>query len=187
MQDAAKGSSVFLDEQLRSISKGDKSALAALYQCAKTPIYTYALSVVKSRQDAEDVLQDVLLEIWRSASAYKSLGKPMAWIITITRNKCFMKLRQRAFTSELPYDPEALSETVADGMNLEDRIVIKSCLEELSDDEREIVILHAVSGLKHKEIAEILKIPLSTVLSKYNRAIKKLRQTLQNSAEGAII
>lgn len=184
MQDAAKGSSVYLDEQIKAIAMGDKSALAALYECAKTPIYAYALSVVKSRQDAEDVLQDVLLEIWRSSPSYVSMGKPMAWIITITRSICLMKLRARSRTASEPLDLDLLGDKVSSEMSPEDRFVLRSCLEELSESEREIVILHAVSGLKHKETAKLLGLPLSTVLSKYNRAIKKLRKTLQENTEG---
>ena len=187
MQDAAKGSPVFLDEQIKSVAAGDKSALAALYQCAKTPIYAYALSIVKTRHDAEDVLQDVLLEIWRSAPTYVSMGKPMAWIITITRSICLMKLRARSRTAEEPLDLAVLEDKASNELNPEDRMVIKSCLEGLSESEREMVILHAVSGLKHREIADILGLPLSTVLSKYNRAIKKLRKTLQETTEGGFI
>lgn len=186
MQDAAKGSSVFLDEQIKAVAMGDKSALAALYECAKTSVYAYALSVVKSRQDAEDVLQDVLLEIWRSAPSYVSMGKPMAWIITITRSICLMKLRKRSRTADEPLDLSILGEKVSNELSPEDRIVLKSCLEELSEREREIVILHAVSGLKHKEIAKLLGLPLSTVLSKYNRAIHRLRKTLQENTKGAL-
>ena len=62
---------------------------------------------------------------------------------------------------------------------MEDRGVLRACLEQLSDQERQIVALHAVAGFKHREIAALLELPLSTVLSKYNRAIKRLKQYLQ--------
>ena len=54
-------------------------------------------------------------------------------------------------------------------------MVLSSVLEKLSDDERQVVMLHAISGLKHREIAEMLGIPQATVISKYNRALGKLR------------
>ena len=60
----------------------------------------------------------------------------------------------------------------------EDRIVLTACMDKLKDDERQIIMLHAVSGFKHREIAEFLSLPLSTVLSKYHRALKKLRVLL---------
>ena len=63
--------------------------------------------------------------------------------------------------------------------NLADAMVLKSALEILKEDERQIVLLHASAGLKHREIAADLQMPLATVLSKYNRAIKKLKQYLR--------
>ena len=63
--------------------------------------------------------------------------------------------------------------------NLADAMVLRSALEVLKEDERQIVLLHASAGLKHREIAADLQMPLATVLSKYNRAIKKLKQYLR--------
>lgn len=63
--------------------------------------------------------------------------------------------------------------------NLADAMVLRSALEILKEDERQIVLLHASAGLKHREIASNLQMPLATVLSKYNRAIKKLKQYLR--------
>jgi RNA polymerase sigma-70 factor (ECF subfamily) len=61
----------------------------------------------------------------------------------------------------------------------EDKLVLETTLEILAEDERQIVLLHAVSGMKHKEIAKNLGIPLSTALSKYHRALKKLKENLK--------
>lgn len=66
----------------------------------------------------------------------------------------------------------------SDVTNTEERIVLEAAFRVLNMEERQIVMLHAVSGLKHKEISQIVKKPLSTVLSKYNRAIKKLEKVL---------
>ena len=64
-------------------------------------------------------------------------------------------------------------------VTMEDRSILRACMEQLSDQERQIVTLHALSGFKHREIAELLQMPLATVLSKYHRAVKRLRQHLQ--------
>ena len=64
-------------------------------------------------------------------------------------------------------------------------ILLETCLKDLSDEERQIVVMHAVSGLKHREIADLLRIPLGTVLSKYRRAIKKLRTRLEQDGKNA--
>ena len=169
-----------LDEHIARIADGDKSALAAFYQHVRTAVYSYALSLLKNRADAEDVLHDTILEVWRSAAKYESMGKPMAWVMTITRNLCFKILAKRSRVTDEPPDELILPDDA--GMTDEDRVVLLACMDELADDEREIVIMHAISGLKHREIAAILKQPLSTVISRYNRAIKKLRVKL--SEEG---
>ena len=65
-----------------------------------------------------------------------------------------------------------------DDMTVEDSMIIKECLTILSDDERQSVVLHAVSGYKHKDIADLMEMPLPTVLSKYNRALKKLKERI---------
>lgn len=65
-----------------------------------------------------------------------------------------------------------------DNISSEDNMILSECLNTLSEEERRIVVMHAVSGMKHKEIAEFLNMPLSTVLSKYNRSLKKLKTIL---------
>lgn len=167
-----------LDGQIAAIARGDKSALAALYQDVCSGVYSYALSVLKNRHDAEDILQDTFLEIWRSAKSYKSMGKPMAWVITVARSLCLMKLRERRRYSDASAE-DVLVLVPDSGISPEDSVLIRTCIEGLQDDEREIVIMHAVSGLRHREIAEILGLPLSTVLSKYQRTIKKLKILLE--------
>lgn len=165
-----------LDAQIAAIGNGDMSALADLYRGVCSGVYSYALSILKNRHDAEDVLQDTFLDICRCAAGYKSIGKPMAWVITIARNRCMMRLRER---SRFVSDSAEECESIAPTLSPEDSAIIKICIESISEEEREIVILHAVSGLKHREIAEILGLPVSTVLSKYQRTVKKLKILLE--------
>ena len=65
-------------------------------------------------------------------------------------------------------------------MESQDKLILQSVLNHLSDDERQIVVLYAISGLKHREIATLLDIPLPTVLSKYRRALKKMRKMMED-------
>ena len=102
----------------------------------------------------------------------------MAWILTIAKNLCLMQLRQRKKTADTPLEDLAFALTAPDGVLTENRLVIEGCLNQLNDEERQIVILHAVAGIKHREIAKLLDLALPTVLSKYNRALKKLRKLL---------
>ncbi len=167
-----------LDDLLRDVSSGSTDALAKLYEQTRVGVYAFALSIVRNSMDAEDVLQDCYVQIFRNAASYSSQQKPMAWILTIARNLCFKRLKERSRMAQLnveDWDPLLSS----DMLDTDDRIVLEGCLKLLSDEERQIVVLHAVSGFKHRQTAELLNIPLSTVLSKYHRAIKKLKASLQ--------
>ena len=167
-----------LDEYILNMAAGDSSALAALYEETSPAVYGFALSILKNRQDAEDVLQECFISAYGGAGGYSSHGKPMAWLLTIARNLCMQKLRERKRTSDIPEeDWERYLESL-ERVTPEDKIVLEQCMKLLTDEERQIVVLHAVGGFKHREIAELTELPLPTVLSKYSRAIKKLRKHL---------
>ncbi|MCD8230311.1 MAG: RNA polymerase sigma factor [Clostridiales bacterium] len=183
--DAAPGRSGRQDaeteECIRKIARGDKQALAQLYRDTGAAVYGFALSLLGNVQEAEDIQQDVFIRIWQSAGSYKAQGKPLAWIFTITRNLALMRFRDQKKTiamTEEDWQAMFADQVQMDG---EDRIILKSLIETLSREEQNIVMLHAVAQLKHREIAQILDLPLSTVLSKYNRALKKLKQAIKET------
>lgn len=160
---------------LSGIRERDSKALEELYYRTSASVYGFALSVIKNTQDAEDVMHDLYVLIWSVAEKYRADGKPMAWILTITRNLCFQKLRDHQKRSDIPQEDWEAYISGNAKMSADDKLILSECMKNLSDEERQVVILHAVSGFKHREIAKLLKMPLSTVLSKYNRAVKKLR------------
>lgn len=173
MGEAARAlTSADIEQLLSRMAQGDTRALETLYQHTKTSIYGFALSIVRHPQDAEDVMQDAYVRIFQAAAGYTSQGKPMAWVLTIVRNLSLMKLRERA-TVPLEDQPEPAQESF-DGQT-HDAMLLQAAMAILGEQEREIVMLHAVSGLKHREIAQLLSLPLSTVLSKYHRALSKLK------------
>lgn len=179
-QESKQRETLQIDETLfRKIGEGDKNAFCVLYCQTKSAVYAYALSVLHNQMDAEDTMQETYLKIRGAAHLYQPQGKPLAWILTITRNICLMKYRQQKrqfFCSE-----EELKDVVDFGQitDREDRIVLETAFEVLSKEECQIIVLHAVSGMKHREISDLLDIPISTVLSKYNRGLKKLRGQLE--------
>ncbi len=153
-----------------------------MYHNTDRAVYSFILSILKNPQDAEEVMQETYLKIWTSAASYHSQGKPLAWMFTIARNLCYMKFREQKHQADMGLDDlngEETGEVCLPLENLADAMVLKSALEILKEDERQIVLLHASAGLKHREIAADLQMPLATVLSKYNRAIKKLKQYLR--------
>lgn len=169
-----------IDEGLiLNMAQGDTDALALFYAKTKTSVYAFALSLLRNAQDAEDVMQDVYVKIFAASATYQAQGKPMAWTLTIVRRFALMKMRERKKAEPLSDEAWALP---GEGDFTEasiDQMVLHKAMTILSDEERQIVILHSVSGLKHREIAGILDLPLSTVLSKYHRALSKLKKRMK--------
>ncbi len=178
MEQGAQAKQELLERQLLCIARGEQEALEALYHGTRAAVYALALSLLKNPHDAEDVTQDTFVRVWESAPSYRPQGTPMAWILTVARNLARMKLRQGTKFAEL--DEEQWDAIPAEcDLDMEERYLLQTVLAKLSDEERQIVLLHAVSGLKHREIAQLLERPLATVLSKYNRALKKLKTQLE--------
>ena len=167
-----------LDEGLLPrVGQGDSAALEALYVQTEKAVYALALSLLRDPEDARDVTQEVYLKVRAAAHLYVPQGKPLAWLFTITKNLCRDVQRTRGRTDQAPegLEDDARFSYVSDPT---DRLVLEAALKALGDEERQVVLLHAVSGLKHREIAQDLSLPLSTVLSRYNRALKKLKRYL---------
>lgn len=163
---------------LNYMTQGDQEAFKQLYQNTDRSIYSFILSIMKNPQDAEELMQETYLKIWTSPHLYKDHGKALAWMFTIARNLCYMRLRGRKRESDLSLDDLEQGELCPQIEGAVDRLVLKSALNILSEEERQIVLLRAGAGMKHREIASSLKMPLATVLSKYSRAIKKLEANM---------
>lgn len=165
-----------IDALLQRLAKGDKDALTDLYNKTRAAIYGFSLSITKNASDAEDVLQDTYIKAWMNAGSYSSKGTPMAWLMTIAKNLSLMKLREKKRHQDLEPEEWDMNFHIPDtAENTEARHFLMEALKILTEEERQIIMLHAVSGLKHREIADLLELALATVLSKYHRALKKLR------------
>ena len=139
-------------------------------------VFLLALSFTRQRQDAEDVMQECSLKLCAEPTAYRAQGKPMAYLLRMVRNLCLDRLRSRqrrgeAALEDAPAYPAA-------GLSPEDRLAVRSCLEGLGEGEQQAVLLHVLGGFRFREIASFSGEPLSTVLSRYRRAMKKLRVLL---------
>ena len=166
------------DRLLLQVADGDMAALHDLYDLAHKSVYGFALSITKNTHDAEDVLQETFLRVYAKAADYVPQRKPLAWIFTIARNLALTKLRSHG--KDLPLDESR--EEIPDLSpieNVEQRLVLETLFRVLSTEEKEIVVMHVAAGLKHREIAAVLDLPLSTVLSKYRRALAKLKTAVE--------
>ena len=168
-----------LQQLLIHIAGGEREALAELYQRTRSAVYGLALSYLKNAHDAQDLTQDVYVQVWDRAEQYRLIGSPMGWLLAVCRNLCLMRLRREdrhAALSEEEWDAIPAREC---GLDADERALLQDALASLADEERRVVLLHAVTGLKHREIAALLELPLPTVLSKYHRALKKMRSFLE--------
>ena len=187
-QDVTESRSEY-DRLLLLVKKGNTQAFGEFYEKTRGQVYGYAYRMLQQAQDAEEVVQETYLKIWKEAASYESDGKPMAWVFTIARNYCYMSLRKRQRLSEESFEElqeqEGKEEPGELCQELElapERQTLLDALMQLKEKERQIVLLHKVSGMKHREIAELFQMPISTVLSVYHRAMKKLWERIEKSS-----
>lgn len=168
-----------IDESLfERIAEDDMAAFEQLYRITEKSVYAFVLSILKNHDDALDVVQDTYLKIRGAAHLYKPMGKPMAWIFTIARNLSISRLRLIKRSDNVNMVDMENNISFSYMTNYDDKLVMQATFNILNDQERQIIMLHAVSGLAHHEIANSLGIPLSTELSKYHRGLKKLKKHL---------
>lgn len=176
-----KNKNLIIEECLLSLADGNKDAMDELYSTIYSDIYAFALSKVGDRFDADDILHDTFIRIFENAKLYIPQGKPLVWIFTVETNVInrYFQIRNRC----VPLEDDVLNNVVVDEHSNETPTMsmesIEQILKHLNEFEREVILLHIVSDLKFREIAEQLNKPLSTVLSKYNRAIKKLQKIVK--------
>lgn len=178
MQEVAAKRKVSIDKTLfERICQGDRDAFRELYELSYSPLYAFLLSYTLNAEDAQDLLQDTFIQVLNNCHLYREQGNPMAWMMTIAKNLFLMKRRKECMQS-LNYEEVEYHLGFDDMTNVENRMVLEKIFEVLTLDDRNIIIMHDVSGLKHREIAEITGMPLGTVITRYNRGIRKLQKEL---------
>lgn len=172
-----------LNETLISIQNGNESAFDALYDNSKDILFYNILSIVKDRSLAEDLLQDTYLKILHNIHSYKANSNPIAWMLTIARNLSFneYKRRKKDVFFDNDHQDNLLGSTHND--SIEQNPLIHTMYQVLKPKEIELIVLHVINGLNHKEIAKIVKRPLGTVLWQYQKALKKLKERIGEKNE----
>lgn len=161
------------------LADGDESALAELYARLASRVYALALRMLRSPEEAEEVLQDTFLKLYRHAGSYDA-GKdsPRAFIYTIARNEALSRLRaRRARPVKAHWDvhaPDGTLRATPMGDPL-DRVMVEGALELLERDDAELLQAAFFDGYTYAELAERTGLPLGTVKSKIRRALARLR------------
>lgn len=170
---------------VRDIGRGDRAAFGSFYDRYAPLVFSFAMRLVQERSAAEDLLQEVFLQIWREAGNYSpERGTPEAWIITITRSRGIDKLRsiRRRDRSFVPmegstgneYDGKVESSAAAS----DTKIMVNNALSQLSESQRRVLELAYFDGLTQSEIAERLKEPLGTVKTRMRAGLGRLREII---------
>ena len=179
------------DHQLiKRVSQVDKDALEALYTRYQTPVYSLAMYMLKQPALAEEVTQDIFLNIWLKASSFNAeRGQPRAWIMSVAHHKIVdvIRSRRRAIINTDPADYETLDLLPAGGPSTEaqveqtlERERIMRALETIPESQREVIMLAYFEGYSQSGMAEKLDQPLGTIKTRVRLAMQKLRTTLEN-------
>ncbi len=164
-----------LDKLVRAFEKGDESAFDALYEATSTDVYYTILMVLKDPSLSEDIMQDTYMKMIESLPKYQAKGEFRAWIKTIAKRRALNVYNERKREGPSDADEGPLSLLSSEDAS-EKRFYLEELMRILDEEEKEIVIRHAVLGEKHKTIAKTINRPLGTVLWKYQNALKKLRR-----------
>jgi RNA polymerase sigma factor (sigma-70 family) len=170
---------------LEACAGGDRAALRGLYQTTAPQLFGLALSILRSREQAEEVVQDTFILVWRHAASFdRGRGTAMAWLARIVRNQCFDLMRRRG--RERPLDP-AVAEAWEDpapgpadtASKSEAARQLRTCLDELEASPRQCILLAYYEGLTFEQVATRLNAPLGTVKSWIRRSLIRLKECLE--------
>ncbi|HVG20327.1 MAG TPA: sigma-70 family RNA polymerase sigma factor [Blastocatellia bacterium] len=179
---------------IRKVAGGDQSALTTLYDLTSRLIFGLILRIVIDRASAEEVLLDVYTQVWRQALNYDTTrGAPLAWMMTIARSRAIDRLRSGKHDLQGKEPLESIGEVTSNAVNPEEATVnserqriVRSALETLSAEQREVIELAYFSGLSHSEIALRLGQPLGTVKTRTRLGMMKLRDLLKPTLGGHV-
>lgn len=165
----------------KALKYGDDTVFEELYQLTYKVVFYSVLSILKDRSQSEDIVQDTYMRLLKSISRYEE-NNFIGYLVTMAKNLAFNEYQSRKRTvfmdSEIDYMGEfsLISHIETD---LEHHDIIEKALSVLDETEKNVVILHTISDLSHREIAAILDKPLGTITWIYAKAVKKMKSTLK--------
>jgi RNA polymerase sigma-70 factor (ECF subfamily) len=169
---------------LTAIARGDEQALASLYDRYRLILFGLIQRILHSRPEAEDVLQEVFLQVWQKAADFnQSRGRPFTWLVTLARSRAIDRLRSlgardRLATASAREETEEVADAVTDAILSERGKVVRDALRELPEEQQQVLLLAYFDGFTQSEIAERLGSPLGTVKTRMRSGMIKLRELL---------
>lgn len=165
---------------LRRLAAGEQAALGVLYDRHAGVMLALGMRIVGVRREAEDLVHDVFLEVWRHAGDYQAeRGSVKTWLLLRMRSRCLDKVRSHGFSRSMPLEKEPVRSGAAERHERRlDGARARALLEQLPQGQREVLELGYFEGLTFSEIAVQLDIPIGTVKSRVSAAMTKLRADL---------
>jgi RNA polymerase sigma-70 factor, ECF subfamily len=174
-----------LDKLLGQVAQGDTAAFERLYDEVSGPVYGLAVRILRDSAQAEEIAQEVLIQVWRKAAGFDpSRGGAMTWIMTLAHRRTVDRVRSeqasaaredQAGRREVPAPADGVAELVLDRL---DRQRVRDCLGSLTGAQRESITLAYYDGYTYREVAARIGLPLGTVKSRIRDGLIRLRDCL---------
>ncbi|MFF9909387.1 sigma-70 family RNA polymerase sigma factor [Streptomyces sp. NPDC013457] len=174
-----------LPEVMGRVAHGDQQAFATVFEAVSGPVLGLVRTVLRDPAQSEEVAQEVLVEVWRTAARYQpSRGSVMTWVLTLAHRRAVDRVRSEQAASDREARVALLEHTPAYDEVVEqvelrlEREQLRRCLRGLTELQRESVTLAYYRGLTYREVAELLTLPLGTVKTRLRDGLIRLRDCL---------
>jgi RNA polymerase sigma-70 factor (ECF subfamily) len=180
----AEPSQISDNELLHAVARGDESALAAIFDRYRLILFGLILRILHDREEAEDILQEAFLQVWRRAGDFdEARGRAFTWLVTIARSRALDRLRSAGSRARLSEEAaqiprEEAGDAAQDAVKSETGAVVRKALAELPDEQQKVLFLAYFEGLTQTEIATRLSDPLGTVKTRMRSGMIRLRELL---------
>lgn len=173
-----------LEDLLSRVALGDRAAFRRLYERTSAKLFGVCLRILKDRGEAEDVMQEAFVKIWRSAGGYtQSNARPISWLAAIARNQSIDRLRaRRPAAADLDDIVDAADDAPspeAQAVASDDRMRLERCMDGLELDHAAALRSAFLEGYTYEELAQRMAVPLGTMKSWIRRSLLKLKDCLQ--------
>ncbi|MEV7657250.1 sigma-70 family RNA polymerase sigma factor [Streptomyces anulatus] len=178
-----------LQELLVRVARGDQDAFAGVYDAVSGPVLGLVRSVLRDPAQSEEVAQEVMVEVWRTAPRFRaSRGSAMNWVLTVAHHRAVDRVRSAESAAAREHKAALLDRTPAfDEVSEQvesrlEREQVRRCMRTLSELQRESVTLAYYRGLTYREVSELLAVPLGTIKTRLRDGLIRLRDCLGVSA-----